>query len=174
MLVDVDLSLSAYANAKRWTKTKWVENTLSLKCLKWTSMFSPRYYDYKRSAEKKEQKTLEAAGKVQNFFVIFQQCCTSEVTWHWHDFFPPSSRPWNLQRRKHIKLWRRSRQWPPFRRPGRSTGKYNLYRDHILQNQDWNCIELYRSLVAGLRSSSGSSARRITWSLQEGTSSKMR
>ncbi|XP_008309314.1 ribosome quality control complex subunit NEMF [Cynoglossus semilaevis] len=38
MLVDVDLSLSAYANAKR-------------------------YYDYKRSAEKKEQKTLEAAGK---------------------------------------------------------------------------------------------------------------
>ncbi|XP_067470744.1 ribosome quality control complex subunit NEMF-like isoform X2 [Thunnus thynnus] len=38
MLVDVDLSLSAYANAKK-------------------------YYDCKRSAEKKEQKTIEAAGK---------------------------------------------------------------------------------------------------------------
>ncbi|KAM7376005.1 hypothetical protein PAMP_005758 [Pampus punctatissimus] len=38
MLVDVDLSLSAYANAKK-------------------------YYDCKRSAEKKEQKTMEAAGK---------------------------------------------------------------------------------------------------------------
>ncbi|XP_015244985.1 PREDICTED: nuclear export mediator factor NEMF [Cyprinodon variegatus] len=38
MLVDVDLGLSAYANAKR-------------------------YYDHKRSAEKKEQKTIEAAGK---------------------------------------------------------------------------------------------------------------
>uniref|UniRef100_A0A3Q2QMM5 Ribosome quality control complex subunit NEMF n=1 Tax=Fundulus heteroclitus TaxID=8078 RepID=A0A3Q2QMM5_FUNHE len=38
MLVDVDLGLSAYANAKR-------------------------YYDHKRSAEKKEQKTMEAAGK---------------------------------------------------------------------------------------------------------------
>ncbi|KAG7511034.1 hypothetical protein JOB18_038635 [Solea senegalensis] len=38
MLVDVDLGLSAYANAKR-------------------------YYDYKRTAEKKEQKTIEAAGK---------------------------------------------------------------------------------------------------------------
>ncbi|XP_037550970.1 nuclear export mediator factor NEMF [Nematolebias whitei] len=38
MLVDVDLSLSAYANAKR-------------------------YYDHKRSAEKKEQKTMEAADK---------------------------------------------------------------------------------------------------------------
>ncbi|XP_047201061.1 ribosome quality control complex subunit NEMF-like isoform X2 [Girardinichthys multiradiatus] len=38
MLVDVDLGLSAYANAKR-------------------------YYDHKRNAEKKEQKTIEAAGK---------------------------------------------------------------------------------------------------------------
>lgn len=38
MLVDVDLSLSAYANAKK-------------------------YYDHKRSAEKKEQKTIEAADK---------------------------------------------------------------------------------------------------------------
>ncbi|CAB1461125.1 unnamed protein product [Pleuronectes platessa] len=38
MLVDVDLGLSAYANAKR-------------------------YYDYKRTAEKKEQKTMEAVGK---------------------------------------------------------------------------------------------------------------
>ncbi|XP_026155712.1 ribosome quality control complex subunit NEMF [Mastacembelus armatus] len=38
VLVDVDLSLSAYANAKK-------------------------YYDYKRSAEKKEQKTIEAADK---------------------------------------------------------------------------------------------------------------
>lgn len=38
MLVDVDLGLSAYANAKR-------------------------YYDHKRSAEKKEQKTIEAVGK---------------------------------------------------------------------------------------------------------------
>ncbi|XP_071353890.1 ribosome quality control complex subunit NEMF [Trachinotus anak] len=38
MLVDVDLGLSAYANAKK-------------------------YYDYKRSAEKKEQKTIEAADK---------------------------------------------------------------------------------------------------------------
>ncbi|KAM9708564.1 ribosome quality control complex subunit NEMF [Menidia menidia] len=38
LLVDVDLSLSAYANAKR-------------------------YYDHKRSAEKKEQKTIEAADK---------------------------------------------------------------------------------------------------------------
>ncbi|KAM4543259.1 ribosome quality control complex subunit NEMF [Odontesthes bonariensis] len=38
MLVDVDLGLSAYANAKR-------------------------YYDHKRSAEKKEQKTIEAADK---------------------------------------------------------------------------------------------------------------
>ncbi|CAJ1073402.1 nuclear export mediator factor Nemf-like isoform X1 [Xyrichtys novacula] len=38
MLVDVDLSLSAYANAKK-------------------------YYDFKRSAEKKEHKTIEAAGK---------------------------------------------------------------------------------------------------------------
>ncbi|XP_028293411.1 ribosome quality control complex subunit NEMF isoform X2 [Gouania willdenowi] len=38
MLVDVDLSLSAYANAKK-------------------------YYDYKRSAEKKEQKTIEASDK---------------------------------------------------------------------------------------------------------------
>ncbi|KAF7656630.1 hypothetical protein LDENG_00038720 [Lucifuga dentata] len=38
MLVDVDLSMSAYANAKK-------------------------YYDHKRSAEKKEQKTVEAAGK---------------------------------------------------------------------------------------------------------------
>ncbi|XP_029982282.1 ribosome quality control complex subunit NEMF [Sphaeramia orbicularis] len=38
VLVDVDLGLSAYANAKK-------------------------YYDYKRSAEKKERKTIEAAGK---------------------------------------------------------------------------------------------------------------
>ncbi|KAF0044175.1 hypothetical protein F2P81_003333 [Scophthalmus maximus] len=38
MLVDVDLGLSAYANAKR-------------------------YYDFKRTAEKKEQKTIEAADK---------------------------------------------------------------------------------------------------------------
>uniref|UniRef100_A0A671V8Y2 Ribosome quality control complex subunit NEMF n=1 Tax=Sparus aurata TaxID=8175 RepID=A0A671V8Y2_SPAAU len=38
MLVDVDLGLSAYANAKK-------------------------YYDFKRSAEKKEQKTIEAADK---------------------------------------------------------------------------------------------------------------
>uniref|UniRef100_A0A3Q1I8A3 Ribosome quality control complex subunit NEMF n=1 Tax=Anabas testudineus TaxID=64144 RepID=A0A3Q1I8A3_ANATE len=38
MLVDVDLGLSAYANAKK-------------------------YYDHKRSAEKKEQKTIEAADK---------------------------------------------------------------------------------------------------------------
>uniref|UniRef100_A0A3P9I5L2 Ribosome quality control complex subunit NEMF n=1 Tax=Oryzias latipes TaxID=8090 RepID=A0A3P9I5L2_ORYLA len=38
MLVDVDLGLSAYANAKK-------------------------YYDHKRSAEKKQQKTLEAADK---------------------------------------------------------------------------------------------------------------
>ncbi|XP_039993054.1 nuclear export mediator factor Nemf-like [Xiphias gladius] len=38
MMVDVDLGLSAYANAKK-------------------------YYDYKRSAEKKEQKTIEAADK---------------------------------------------------------------------------------------------------------------
>ncbi|XP_053191485.1 ribosome quality control complex subunit NEMF-like [Scomber japonicus] len=38
MLVDVDLGLSAYANAKK-------------------------YYDCKRSAEKKEQKTMEAVGK---------------------------------------------------------------------------------------------------------------
>ncbi|XP_034432358.1 nuclear export mediator factor NEMF-like [Hippoglossus hippoglossus] len=38
MLVDVDLGLSAYANAKR-------------------------YYDFKRTAEKKEQKTMEAVGK---------------------------------------------------------------------------------------------------------------
>ncbi|XP_044022519.1 nuclear export mediator factor NEMF-like isoform X2 [Siniperca chuatsi] len=38
MLVDVDLGLSAYANAKK-------------------------YYDYKRSAEKKEHKTIEAADK---------------------------------------------------------------------------------------------------------------
>ncbi|XP_028994369.1 ribosome quality control complex subunit NEMF-like [Betta splendens] len=38
MLVDVDLALSAYANAKK-------------------------YYDFKRSAEKKEQKTIEAADK---------------------------------------------------------------------------------------------------------------
>ncbi|KAM9354693.1 ribosome quality control complex subunit NEMF [Pholidichthys leucotaenia] len=38
MLVDVDIGLSAYANAKR-------------------------YYDCKRSAEKKEQKTIEATGK---------------------------------------------------------------------------------------------------------------
>ncbi|XP_017271414.1 nuclear export mediator factor NEMF [Kryptolebias marmoratus] len=38
VLVDVDLGLSAYANAKR-------------------------YYDHKRNAEKKEQKTIEAAGK---------------------------------------------------------------------------------------------------------------
>lgn len=38
MLVDVDLGLSAYANAKR-------------------------YYDHKRNAEKKEQKTIEAADK---------------------------------------------------------------------------------------------------------------
>ncbi|KAM6969497.1 ribosome quality control complex subunit NEMF [Tautogolabrus adspersus] len=38
MLVDVDLGLSAYANAKK-------------------------YYDCKRSAEKKEHKTIEAAGK---------------------------------------------------------------------------------------------------------------
>ncbi|XP_069008555.1 ribosome quality control complex subunit NEMF [Embiotoca jacksoni] len=38
MLVDVDLGLSAYANAKK-------------------------YYDFKRTAEKKEQKTIEAAGK---------------------------------------------------------------------------------------------------------------
>ncbi|KAM6912414.1 ribosome quality control complex subunit NEMF [Xenentodon cancila] len=38
MLVDVDLGLSAYANAKR-------------------------YYDHKRSAEKKEQKTIEAADR---------------------------------------------------------------------------------------------------------------
>uniref|UniRef100_A0A8C3ASN8 Ribosome quality control complex subunit NEMF n=1 Tax=Cyclopterus lumpus TaxID=8103 RepID=A0A8C3ASN8_CYCLU len=37
-LVDVDLGLSAYANAKK-------------------------YYDFKRSAEKKEHKTMEAAGK---------------------------------------------------------------------------------------------------------------
>ncbi|XP_068436345.1 ribosome quality control complex subunit NEMF [Clinocottus analis] len=37
-LVDVDLGLSAYANAKK-------------------------YYDFKRSAEKKEHKTIEAAGK---------------------------------------------------------------------------------------------------------------
>uniref|UniRef100_A0AAQ5ZLA0 Ribosome quality control complex subunit NEMF n=1 Tax=Amphiprion ocellaris TaxID=80972 RepID=A0AAQ5ZLA0_AMPOC len=38
MLVDVDLGLSAYANAKK-------------------------YYDFKRTAEKKEQKTIEAADK---------------------------------------------------------------------------------------------------------------
>ncbi|KAK5857562.1 hypothetical protein PBY51_010800 [Eleginops maclovinus] len=38
MLVDVDLGLSAYANAKK-------------------------YYDFKRTAEKKEHKTIEAAGK---------------------------------------------------------------------------------------------------------------
>ncbi|XP_034015884.1 nuclear export mediator factor NEMF-like [Thalassophryne amazonica] len=38
MLVDVDISFSAYANAKK-------------------------YYDFKRSAEKKEQKTIEAADK---------------------------------------------------------------------------------------------------------------
>lgn len=33
------------------------------------------------------------------------------------------SRLWNQRRKKHSKHWRKSRQWPPFRRPGKSTGE---------------------------------------------------
>lgn len=35
-------------------------------------------------------------------------------------------RPWNLQRKKPSKHWRKSRQWPPFRRPGKFTGETYL------------------------------------------------
>ncbi len=63
VLVDVDLNLSAYANAKKWVRrVLWSDVMLVTRLLKYECLV--RYYDSKRSAAKKEQKTVEAAQKV--------------------------------------------------------------------------------------------------------------
>lgn len=36
------------------------------------------------------------------------------------------TRLWNLPRKKRSKHWKKSRQWPPFRRPGKSTGEMDF------------------------------------------------
>lgn len=38
------------------------------------SLYFFRYYDYKRSAEKKEHKTIEAADKVRKLFYSKEKC----------------------------------------------------------------------------------------------------
>lgn len=44
------------------------------------SLLLCRYYDCKRSAEKKEQKTIEAAGKVRKQFLNFV-CPYTNLLW---------------------------------------------------------------------------------------------
>lgn len=117
------------------------------------------------------------------------------TTWRYHMFvllnvllFHYHIRPWNLQRRKHSKHWKRFRLWPPFRRPGKSTGK--THKHHMCRYVlrfwfsifpcSWQSVEpvcILSSIspsLAGLRSSYGSSAQRIISSSQEGISSRMR
>lgn len=92
---------------------------------------------------------------------------------------PCHSRLWNLQRKKHRKHWKRFRLWPPFRRPGKSTGKntclYSAFDSIFVYVALESVILLTVSpLLTGLRSSYGSSAQKIIWSLQEGISSRTR
>lgn len=78
MLVDVDLGLSAYANAKKYVYMLLFRRRIEHYVGKVRGFYSSifvlffRYYDNKRSAEKKEHKTIEAADKVGKLLLYNQ------------------------------------------------------------------------------------------------------